>query len=180
MLCDLPRDLANIVCAFAYNASLEETKRSLGVILELKKNYLHPYVKANKVCDYTCVTDGWYYDRVEMRPGLLAPFCMQVKRNISPFEQFFVWFAFSDLWNIPKISQVVFDMDWRKAGWIRRETGFRDRQSFLLWVATTTKGILYCSNMLTKIRLSMLRKYPTNISRYLACDHFDEWVGYLI
>ena len=180
MLCDLPRDLANIVCAFAYNASLEETKRSLGVILELKKNYLHPYVKANKVCDYTCVTDGWYYDRVEMRPGLLAPFCMQVKRNISPFEQFFVWFAFSDLWNIPKISQVVFDMDWRKAGWIRRETGFRDRQSFLLWVATTTKGILYCSTMLTKIRLSMLKKYPTALSRYLACDQFDEWVGYLI
>ena len=77
MLCDLPRDLANLVCAFAYNATLEETERSLGVILELKKNYLHPYVKANKVPDYTSVTDGWYYDRVEMRPGLLAPFCMQ-------------------------------------------------------------------------------------------------------
>ena len=111
--------LTNLVCAFAYNATIKETERSLDVILELKKNYLHPYVKSTKVPDYTNVTDGWYYDRAEMRPGLLAPFCMDVTRSISPFEHFFVWFAFSDLWNIPKISQVIFDMDWRKAGWIR-------------------------------------------------------------
>ena len=180
MLLDLPYDLANLVCAFAYNATLKETQRSLDVILELNTNYLHPYVKASKVPDYTSVTDGWYYDRVEMRPGLLAPFCLQVTRSISPFKQFFVWFAFSDLWNIPKISQVIFDMDWRKASWIRRETGFRDPQTFLLWVATTTKGILYCSSMLPRVRLSMLKKYPTAISRLLVCDKFDEWAGYLI
>ena len=179
MLASLPRDLINIICLFAYNASYKETLRSLDIILELKRNYIHPYIKANSVPDYAHCTDGWYYDRVEMRPGLLAPFCPNVVRTTSPFDKFFVWFAFSDLWNIQQVSQVICDMDWRKTSWIRRDTGFRSRQSFLLWVATTAKGILYCSVMFTKLRLSMLKKHPTRLTRYLVSEHFDDW-SYLI
>ena len=161
MLASFPRDLINIICLFAYNASYKETLRSLDVILELKTNYIHPYIKASSVPDYARCTDGWYYDRVEMRPGLLAPFHQSI-------------------WQIFRVVCVLIcDMDWRKTSWIRRDTGFRSRQSFLLWVATTAKGILYCSVMFTKLRLSMLKKHPTRLTRYLVSEHFDDW-SYLI
>ena len=178
MLNRLPRDLANIVCAFAYNATLQETKRSLHIILELKRHYLHPYVKACKVPDYTSCSDSWLYDRDDMRPGLFAPFSHQIGRSTSPFETFFVWFSFCDLWDVPRISQVMYDLDWRKTNWIRRETGIRDRQALLFWIATTTVGVVYCSRMFPRIEHRMLKKYPSTSSRYLVSKNYDEWTAY--
>ena len=180
MLEELPLVLADLVCDFAFCATYAQTKKSLSLILGLSQNYIHPYVRASSVGDYSLAKDPWYYDRASMGLGLLAPYCVKRKSVPSPFEKFFVWFAFCELWNVPKISRVLFDLDWRKAGWIRRQTGFRDRQSLLLWIATTNEGIVYCSKMFTKLKLSMLRKYPATLSRYLVCDSFDEWTAYLI
>lgn len=180
MLEELPLVLADLICGFAFRATFAETKRSLAIIVGLKKHYIHPYVRSSSVGDYSRVDDPWYYDRDSMGLGLLAPYCVKRRSVASPFERFFVWFAFCELWNIPKISRVLFDLDWRKAGWIRRQTGFRDRQQLLLWIATTEEGIVYCSKMFTRLKLSMLKKYPASISRYLVCDNFDEWTAYLI
>jgi hypothetical protein len=165
---------------FCFDANLWQTKRSLDAILRLKRDYIHPYVKANMVIDYTLIRDRWYYDRENMQIGILAPFHPSQKRVPSPFEIFFVWWTFSGLWNIPKISRVVYDLDWRKAGWVKRQTGFRDRSSLLMWVATTSTGVAYCSQMMTQIRPGMFKKYPSDVSKYLVCANFDEWVGYLI
>ena len=179
MLLNLPQDLADIVCGFAYNARLGETLRSLYIIMELKTNYIHPYVKAQRVPDYTECVDGWCYCRRDMRPGLLAPFNPMISRAASPFDTFFVWFSFCDLWNMNTISQVINDLDWRRVQWIKRETGMIDRHAFMFWVATTTIGVLYCSRLFTRIKLSMLKKYPSSVTRRLVSNKFDEWTAFM-
>ena len=180
MLEKLPTVIADLVCSFAFCSTYSEMKRSLRIILDLQQHYIHPYVRAHRVGDYALVDDSWYYDKRTMGLGLLAPYCVGRESRQSPFESFFVWFAFVELWNIPKISRVLFDLDWRKVNWIRAQTGFRDRESLLFWIATTTDGVVYCSQMFTRLKLHMLKKYPATVSRYLVCDNFDEWTAYII
>ena len=168
-LADLPTDLQDLVCGYCWDATVKQTKRSLCHALVFKDASLHPSVRMHTVRDYTYVKNRWTYNRDTMSPGILAPFRTAFMRySTSPLESFFVWFSFCELWNIPLITEFLYDLDWRKCGFIRRETGFRARHDLLMWICSSLQGLYYYSDLLYRVKSRLLKKKPAPFTDSIA------------
>ena len=175
MLRALPLDLSNIVCRYAFDASVEETVRALSYILELKTRSLHPYAVNEVVCNYVDVRESYIYSRELMESSFFAPW-----RNTnpvpSPFRKFFVWFSRSELWNTRNICSILDNLDWRVARKLVHDLPFpvvRGRKTLLMqWIINSpADGAVYCSELFRRLTLHSLRLNPSSAARYLISDH---------
>ena len=157
----LPSCLVDLVLGFAYNATLKQTKRSLYYILHMKSKDIHKAI-INACCiDYSSCTDIVYYSRERLDIGFCAPFLWDKIYTTTPIKEFFVWFARSSLFNMPKIIRILHSVDWRKIrGQLKTICRARSRYDFVRWVMESNYGMLACSDLLRSLQFNHLRKYP--------------------
>ena len=100
MIRELPIDLQSLVCNFAYNANLGETKEANQIYCTMVVNAW--------VFDYSNESE-YVYNRHTKRSAYFGrPYCRATKQiRDSPFVEFFVWFCQADLWNELQMGHIV-------------------------------------------------------------------------
>ena len=152
---DLPPELVNLITGFAFDATVGETLDSLGIILDMKRHDIHPFMLASMVGDYSLCRNQWHYDRPTRRASIMGPYCPLRRVTPSPFAEFHsVWFSYADLFNYFSIQQVLFDIDWRCVKHICKQVGYRNREAFSDWVCNSSDGIVFCSGFFKEINFS--------------------------
>mgnify|MGYP000551283009 CR=1 FL=1 len=68
-------------------------------------------------------------------------------------------------------KDVLFDIDWRCVKHICKQIGYRNREAFSDWVCNSSDGIVFCSGFFKAINLPWLKKYPSDLSRYIAVQN---------
>ena len=172
LLSDLPPELLNLVTGFAFDATPDETLASLDLILDMKRHDIHPFMLTTMVGDYSLCKNHWHYDRATHRASIMGPYCPLRKVTPNPFVEFHsVWFSFADLFNYFSIQQILFDIDWRCVKHICKQIGYRNREAFSDWVCNSSDGIVFCSTFFKAINLPWLKKYPSELSRFIAVQN---------
>ena len=157
----LPSCLVDLVLEFAYNATLKQTQRSLYYILGMKSKNIHKSIINTSCIDYSSCTDVVYYNRDRLDIGFCAPFLWDKLYTATPMQEFFVWFARSSLFNMPKIIRILHSVDWRKIrSQLKTICKTRSRFEFVRWVMESNYGMQACSKLLKSLQFDHLRKYP--------------------
>ena len=159
-------DLKSIVCEFAWDASLEETRESLKYVLFVNKLNLHPYCLTTWVEDHTDA-NGLSYSRLlrhSFTRSWLTPKCE------SPLREFFVWFAKSAIFDYARIAHLLSDCDWRTIRPLLKDSGARSRAGLLDEVESTMYGLLRVSKLFDGLQIHNLKMRPTPLSRQLIAS----------
>ena len=178
----LPTDLQDIICRFAYDATLSETKRSLAFIISVKVRDLHPVVVSEYVNNYTEVTCPFTYDRMRQESSFFAPWRV-LNSTVTPFRHFFVWFARSELWNHYQICAVIDSMDFRSARKLMHDCPIllsrHAKATIIRWIhQEPTDASLYLSNIFRNLTLYDLRFHPGTLSRFIISDHASKHMNW--
>ena len=169
----LPKDLGDLCCKFAFDATMAETCESIDLIIELKGHDLHPMILSAFVGDYSLCGDKWHYCRSTHSVSAMGPYCPLRRIVPPPFNEVHtIWFAYNELFNYYTIQQVLFDIDWRRARRIVSVAGYRGRDAFAKWVCGTMDGLVFCSHFFKMITRDLLKKYPTETSRFIALTNY--------
>ena len=148
---DLPTCISDLICRFAYDASLKETRSSLNICLDLLDDLGSHAIINPTCCDYTR-SPTWVYTRETMQTMDRYTFhiwALKTEPCINPLYRFFVWFNMRDLFNYPRIHQLIEDLDWRK---IRGRLMFpMSRKRFMRVVGTNLSCLLEFSYLLLRL-----------------------------
>ena len=171
MLARLPRDLQGLVCGFLYDANLMQTIRAL----ELKSLNLHPVCINESVNDYSGVRCPYTYCRDTQESSFFAPW-RSLHPQPSPFRQFFVWFARSELWAHYQICAIIDDLDFRCVKKHMEDCPVSITRSgkyaLTKWVYTNpTDACVYLSDLFRRISIRELRLHPGGLSRFVVSEH---------
>ncbi len=163
----LPRDLQNMVCEFAYDATLSQTLAAVRHLCEIKKHFIHWCCLSRFVWNYTFDQNSAYDRGTKSRNYFLPPYTRQLER--SPLFEFFVWFSEDDLWDTDRIASVMFDLDFRRAKKHLHDCPidirWRARESLWRWLySDPTPAALYISKFFARVHIqgdeSVLRADP--------------------
>ena len=172
MLAALPKDLTNLVTLFAYNATLEQTKKSLKYVLRVKNLDLHPVAVAQYVNDYS-THSHLMYDRQTQESKYFSAWCTHLR--LTPLREFFVWYARADLFAQFRVACLIDDLDFRTVKKYLSNCPISVSRNAKLclvrWIySNPLDASVYTSKLFRKVGLSELRLYPTALSRYLLSD----------
>ena len=157
-------DLQNIVCQFAWDATLEETLCSLEYLLFVNDLNLHPYCLADGAEDHTNASP-YLYDR-EKRHSCVR-FSWGTRCQDTPLKTFFVWFSKHHIIAHSRIHQLLFDLDWRTVRHRFHEVGCRSRESLVEYLCSGLHGVILVSQLFDEISLRHLKLHPSGLSRQM-------------
>jgi hypothetical protein len=165
---DLLPDLWNIVCEFAYNASLNETQSALTQILWLKSEKINSLLLNPVVYDYAEVAQTFYYNRETRTARYYAKYKIDPPTT-TPLQIFFVWFELDDLFNTRVLERLLWDLDYRSVKKHMVDCPITivrfARENLTQWIRDDpVSSSIYLNTVLPKLRLDMLRYYPSTIS----------------
>ena len=167
MFTDLYPVLQDIICGFAFQAKAVETMEALETCLFIKSLGLHPFVLSPSVYDYTG-SHKTVYSR-SLRVRLTERYIYWNNGRVrSPLDEFFVWFCSEELFDQERIARILAELDWRTIRPLIKDCQFRSRDAFFMWVVESLVGILRCSELFDQIRLSNLKMYPSNETRFMV------------
>ena len=178
MFAKLPIVLQSLVCEFAYDANLDQTKRALEYILHIKSLNLHPLVLRDFVHNYNGSKCPLTYSRLHQTASFFAPWTC-TPCTVSPLTNFFVWFSRAELFDLDRVSVIVNDLDMRLAKklftncpiCIQREA----KMCLIQWLnIMPIEACRYIGTILRNVRLDDLRLHPTTLSRYMVSHQYDE------
>ena len=167
MISELPTDLQDLICGFAFDASFAETTHSLRLVLQMKENA--PLVLFNPtVLNYTCAARNVYcrQTREINHTNIYNFFHVLANPCISPIHQFFVWFQLSQLIDYSLVFSVIHDLDWRV---VRHQIpGKPSRQQFICAVQHGIDGLIYFTDTLRRLDSRAPRSVSAPLTQYLC------------
>ena len=171
MLSRLIPDIQNIVCAFAFDATLQETLDSLEYLTFLDQLDLHPSVYTEFLTDHS-VSSPYVYDR-DNRECVMRPwpprynYFTRSSRHLSPRESFFVWFARNEMFSYPVMWNVLSDIDWRTVRGRFKNNTTRGRFMEDIEAAPLAGAIEY-SCLVRDITMCNLKLHPSGYTRAMV------------
>ena len=172
----LPTVLVDLICRFAYDATLEETKSALHYILFMKGLCLHPLCMREYVSDFSTVRKPYIYSRIGRQSiSFFAPWsatnCVP-----SPFYKFFVWFSRSELYDSTKMRIVVDDLDFRCIKNMFDEFPVQKQRNYKYSIMEyidldPENSAIHLSPIFREISLVNLCFHPSTLARFLISPH---------
>ena len=161
-------DLWSIVCSFAYNATLQETKQSLDQILWLKGESINPLLLSDFVYDYSAVAQTYHFNRATRTARYYAKYKCE-RPKTTPIINFFVWYEIEDLFNTHILERVLWDLDYRSVKKHMLDCPVSiirfARENLTRWIhEDPVCSVLYFNRIFPRLTTRMLRYYPSSIS----------------
>ena len=174
MFPEIPTVLQDMVCKYAFDATWKQTLESLNYILEIKSNNIHPVCVADRVRDYTGIDCKYIYSRSIRDSSFFSSF---YGHTITPFREFFVWFARSELWDRTAILRVLDELDWRCTKKYLYDCPFPVNRNakihFMKWVMNSpTDAAIYCGELFRRISINDLVLHPSYTTRYIVTEWY--------
>ena len=186
MLSLLPKDLANLVIEFTYDASEQQVTESLNYILFMKELQLHPATLNEGVFDYSDCKDGMYDRETKCNFGYFAPWnCAKVD---TPFRSFFVWWSKRDLFCRERMKSVISDLDFRMVSFLFRDFPVKRCRNYKLRILEfidicPEEAAIALSPIFREIKYEQLLLAPTTMGRFIVsahCASVPNWTKYAI
>ena len=174
MFTSLPADLVDLICRFAYDANIHETRSALEYCLFIKELRLHPCCLNEGVFDYSGCTDEMYCRTNRESLGYFAPWFAQ--QTNSPLRSFFVWFSQKDIFHIYKMTAAVFDLDFRMVKTLFHDFPIRRSRNYKMAVLQFIEdNPQHAAIALTPIFKQLRRDHlcidATTMGRFLTSSH---------
>ena len=156
MIGSLPTCLQDLICAFAWNADLAQTKSALDDVLVIKSYHLQTMILSQICGDYSEAPDYIYSKQAKQCRTVFSRYTVN-NYHTTPLLNFYVWFAHEELINYERVFSLLVDLDWRRIRPMVYESGYPSRIEFMRFVSENFRGVVYCSRVLNQIEPSMFR-----------------------
>ena len=175
MFCDLPTCISDLVCLFAYDATLAETKTSLDICSSLLEDIGSHVILKSMCSDYTH-SPSWVYCRDTMQTYDHYTFHMwtlNTRPAVNPLYNFYVWFSIRDLFAYTHVHQLIDDFDWRKVrGLLPRPMC---RTDYIRCVNRSLDYLLAFSHLLFVLDKTHQRQMSSRYTKYILGPSVHNW-----
>jgi hypothetical protein len=180
----LPTVLQDIILQYAYDATLSQTNSALDYILFMKEIGLHPCVVRSGCFDYSLACKRKYCRETHMHTGFFSPW--NVQQVDTPFRSFYVWWSKRDLYDLPRMTWVIDDMDFRSVRELFRSFPVPCRRDYKLHVKLFVENdpeqaAIFLSPIFREMGNEHLIMNTSNVGRYIVsnyCPRIVDWKSF--